>query len=136
MFWIWSQHRRHWQRHCFHYCGRHNSLEIVWYGIIVYMFFHFHYPLFINLKNDVNVLSFLLRCNFLWSFLILAWHWPIDGLQCKFWVQIQQAVYLKRRKMDATIKQDLPPEGGYQKIKFERNPAKSYFRGNLDRFYA
>uniref|UniRef100_A0A8J2RZJ1 NADH dehydrogenase [ubiquinone] 1 alpha subcomplex subunit 13 n=1 Tax=Daphnia galeata TaxID=27404 RepID=A0A8J2RZJ1_9CRUS len=31
--------------------------------------------------------------------------------------------------MDATIKQELPPPGGYEKIKYARNPAKSYFRG-------
>jgi GRIM-19 protein len=32
-------------------------------------------------------------------------------------------------KMDATIKQDLPPSGGYEKIQYARNPAKVYFRG-------
>ncbi len=32
-------------------------------------------------------------------------------------------------KMDATIKQDLPPPGGYEKIQYARNPAKTYFRG-------
>ena len=31
--------------------------------------------------------------------------------------------------MDATIKQELPPPGGYEKIKYARNPAKSYFKG-------
>ncbi|KAI9555747.1 hypothetical protein GHT06_018262 [Daphnia sinensis] len=31
--------------------------------------------------------------------------------------------------MDAAIKQDLPPEGGYQKIQYARNPAKTYFKG-------
>jgi hypothetical protein len=33
--------------------------------------------------------------------------------------------------MDATIKQDLPPSGGYEKIKYARNPAKTYFRGKF-----
>jgi hypothetical protein len=32
-------------------------------------------------------------------------------------------------KMDATIKQDLPPPGGYEKIQYARNPAKTFFRG-------
>ncbi|XP_046454859.1 NADH dehydrogenase [ubiquinone] 1 alpha subcomplex subunit 13-like [Daphnia pulex] len=31
--------------------------------------------------------------------------------------------------MDATIKQDLPPPGGYEKIQYARNPAKTFFRG-------
>jgi len=31
--------------------------------------------------------------------------------------------------MEATIKQDLPPPGGYRPINVARNPAKTYFRG-------
>ena len=33
--------------------------------------------------------------------------------------------------MDATIKQDLPPKGGYRPINFTRNAAKSYIGGNI-----
>lgn len=29
----------------------------------------------------------------------------------------------------ATFKQDMPPEGGYKRIPFARNPAKTYFNG-------
>jgi hypothetical protein len=31
----------------------------------------------------------------------------------------------------ATVKQDLPPSGGYRPINFARNPAKSFFKGIL-----
>lgn len=34
--------------------------------------------------------------------------------------------------MSATArKQDLPPAGGYKRILFARNPAKTYFSGNV-----
>jgi GRIM-19 protein len=36
----------------------------------------------------------------------------------------------KFSKMEAKIRQDLPPPGGYRRINVERNPAKTYFRGN------
>ena len=31
----------------------------------------------------------------------------------------------------AARKQDLPPTGGYKKILFDRNPAKTYFNGKV-----